>query len=772
MAVPRILHRWIVAATLCLATPLVAQASAPELRPIGAVVNGSGLPEPGMLLVQDGQLFVRLNDLRQWGLTPQLKEPALTFEGEEFVRLQGLAGVTLALDAEGANVLITADGPALPHRVIATPATARPLSPIVPAQFLGYDLTLSSWQGQTRLTGLFDGGLSGKWGAFTTTALLTGQGSRLVRLDTALRRDFPERRLRLVIGDTVSQPAGWSAPVRFGGIQFGTDFALDPQAINFPLPTIGGSAAVPSTVELLSEAQHQSFNADPGSFDVTLQPRMTGAGQVTMTIRDAAGSVREVARSFYTSPDLLRPGRSAFVAEAGLLRRGYGFAGQHYGPFFAAAGLRQSLANWITGQARVETGGGTTVAGLGGSMVVGALAEISLSGAVSHDAGAWGGNFRVQARRITADYSLSAAYETADRDFRGVGQGSVQNGGRRELVVAGSANLGPIGDLSISHASLRQGIGTAEPRSFAISSLSISRSLAGGYLGAGLQRTTYNGTRHDGPAWSWFATWSRQLGPRSTLSFSSEPGRLAAIYDQDAPDSGGLGGHMLVGKDDSRAWLEGNLAARTAAGDLDLKAARRRGGEGVQLSARGSLIHIDGSLLAAPRLADAFALVKVESGNPVTVTLENRPQARRAGNGQRTILTGLQPYAPNRIGIDPADLLIEDAVTIEGQLVVPGWRQAAAVRFGGAGRHPALVHVVDSQGQPIPLGGLAEWTGGSGTIGYDGAVWIDDYQAGQRLTASYSGKRCQAHLPAVASPRQLVPVILSCTPFIEAEPVL
>ena len=55
----------------------------------------------------------------------------------------------------------------------------------------------------------------------------------------------------LLVGDTVSTPGWWGRAVRFGGVQYGTNFALQPGFVTYPLMAVSGLASVPSTADIL-----------------------------------------------------------------------------------------------------------------------------------------------------------------------------------------------------------------------------------------------------------------------------------------------------------------------------------------------------------------------------------------------------------------------------------------------------------------------------------------------------------------------------------------
>lgn len=728
--------------------------------PVGVVLNGQTIAEPGLLVVRNGRLLARRSDVESWGLATHSMTAAETLGGESYVALDRVKGLVARLDADGTTLLVDADVSLFPRYTFDPGRHVVPLAQTIPAQFLDYDLTLSNWNGHARLGGFVDAGVSGPWGVANSSFLVDTERGGLVRLDTALRRDFPDRRMRLVAGDTIGTGAPWSRPVRYGGVFLGTDFSLDPQSINFPLPVISGSALTASTVELMAQSSRQSMNVGPGAFDLTLQPRLTGAGQVTMSVRDLAGNTRQVTRSFYASPSLLRPGLSEFAIEAGALRKGFGFDSFGYGPLFAAAGLRRGITGKLTLEGRVEVSGRTRMAGLGGAMVLGVVGEVSVAGAVSQGAAGTGTLVRAQVQRVTRVYTLTASYERADARFRQVGESRFNGGGRSELAIAGGISLGRIGSLNASYARLTQGIGGDAPMRYDLASAYYTANLRGAYLSAGVQHAAYReGRRNVGL----FGSLTVPLGPRRNVSVIAEPGRAAATFTQNLPDRSGFGARALAGRERGTAWLEGGLAYRSGAGDIRLDAAQRRGQQGVQLNVRGGLLRVDGTLVASQHIDDGFALVDVASDAPVTVTVENRPRPTRAGRGRGVIVTGLQPYAENRIGIDAAEVPIEDDLDTAQQVVAPGWRQAVRVRFGTTGGQGLRLRVLDTQGLPLPTGSSVAWAGGVGVVGYDGEVWMEGYRgAAGVLSISGVGGSCRAAIPVPAEDARLSATPVTC----------
>jgi outer membrane usher protein len=58
---------------------------------------------------------------------------------------------------------------------------------------------------------------------------------------------------RYSLGDFITSGLAWTRPVHLEGVQINSDFSMRPDLVTFPLPSISGSAAVPSTVNVLAD---------------------------------------------------------------------------------------------------------------------------------------------------------------------------------------------------------------------------------------------------------------------------------------------------------------------------------------------------------------------------------------------------------------------------------------------------------------------------------------------------------------------------------------
>jgi outer membrane usher protein len=125
-------------------------------------------------------------------------------------------------------------------------------------------------------------------------------------------------------------------------VQLTSDFSLRPDLVTFPLPSVSGVAAVPSTVDVLVNGNRLlSQQVKAGPFQIPQLPVVTGAGTVSMAVTNALGQQVNVELPFYASSSLLKPGLQTFSAAAGLVRNNWGLVSNDYHGF---AGMARSWA--------------------------------------------------------------------------------------------------------------------------------------------------------------------------------------------------------------------------------------------------------------------------------------------------------------------------------------------------------------------------------------------------------------------------------------------
>jgi outer membrane usher protein len=141
---------------------------------------------------------------------------------------------------------------------------------------------------------------------------------------------------RLRFGDAISGASSWGGVVRFGGVQWATDFSLQPGFMTSPRPGISGESSLPSTVELYVDNLLRMRREVPsGPFTIQDLPVINGQGDAQLVVRDILGREQVITKPFFTSSRLLKQGLQSYSYELGFVRRNFGIDSNNYGRLMA-----------------------------------------------------------------------------------------------------------------------------------------------------------------------------------------------------------------------------------------------------------------------------------------------------------------------------------------------------------------------------------------------------------------------------------------------------
>jgi outer membrane usher protein len=596
----------------------------------------------------------------------------------------------------------------------------------------------------------------------------------VLRLDTTWSYSDPDNVVTYRAGDMISGGLAWTRPIRLGGLQVQRNFALRPDLVTLPMPSVSGSAAVPSTVDVyVNNLKTYSQEVGTGPYQINNLP-LSGGGTARIVVQDSSGRPVETSLPFYSSPRLLRDGLMDFSVEAGFPRLFYGTNSFSYvrDPV-ASASARRGLFDWLTVEGHAEGGAGLMNGGLGAVLGLGSWGVLSLAGTASRlqdtsgfqsyvafDTQVLGINIHASSQRTYRAYNDLASVASrglpllnlfSDRAIDVTGadiftasyfppkfldtismslpvpfaQGSVSAG----LMHLGAAD-GKVSDIvTLSYA-------RALPwdASFYVSAFGDLRDKKTGGIFAGISiplgKSTFASTG---------VTQTRQ-GPHFTAdagkSIDAEVGSYGwRVYDSEgaSTDRGAMGNYRS-----SIAEVQGNVWQRT-------------GSAGGSVQASGAIATMGGGVFLANRIDDSFAVV--DTGTPdVDVLHENRPAGRTNSRGQVLIPT-LRSYQPNKIAIDPAGLPVNADISETELIVTPADRTGVLARFGvKTDVKSAVVVLSDKSGKVLPAGaaGRLEGTEEPFMVGYDGRAYVKGLTEANSIVVTLPAGECRASFPFTA----------------------
>lgn len=694
----------------------------------------------------DGELMTSAATLRKLGILLPAGTP-------DMVRVASLPGMRTNYDVEQQKLTIDATLAALdlPKTVIDVPQTEMPRATTSTGALINYDIYGTLGEHQTgSLNAFAELRAFSPFGVLSSTALANnsysaalGWQDRLARLDTAWTMSFPERTLALRIGDTLTDALSWSRATRIGGIQFGTDFTLQPYRVTAPLPAFLGSATLPSEVELyVNGVKQYSGNVPTGPFQLNTLPNINGAGNAQVVLTDALGRATTLNFPLYATHQLLAQGLADWSGELGFVRKNYGQQSFDYGHDAVASGTwRYGVTNYFTAEAHAETTAGLVDTGGGGALQLGQAGIVSGAYARSTDHGRSGSLWNLGYDWRNDHFGFSSSATRTQGDFADVATRYGAAPTRLNARAQASYSAPDLGSFSVGYLHLRYADKPATRYAIANwfkafgRSTSINLSLNQN-LDSSKDRNIFLGV-----------SFALHDNITASVGAARDKDRSYAVAEASAatPTEGGFGW---------RAALRAGDASNDGSAELDYLGRYGRIATGVTatsgnrygyMDVNGAIVFMAGHPFVARHIDTAFAVVSTDGIADVPVQLENRPVGTTDSRGL-LLVTPLNAYQNNQIAIDPMHLPADLHIDRVRAIAAPGDRSGTLVRFGISEVNAASVILVDANNKPLPLGAEVHANGDANEptlVGFDGIVYLEGLKAQNTLDVQTSAGNCR-----------------------------
>jgi len=709
---------------------------------LDVTVNGQRGEEPAQFLRgPTGALYVSANFLRDWRIRVPIAVP-IRYEGQLYYPASEIPTLRLSLDQAAQSVAIDAD-PSAFERQLQTfgPDELMGMSAPSSGAFVNYDLFVEHVGGRTSAAGVFDGAVFTRHGAGATSFIASAGGdrARITRLETTWTIDRPNSMTTLRIGDSISFAGPGAAPVRFGGFQYARNFAVRPGYLTMPLPVAGGSAAVPSIVDVYVNSTLQGQQpVQPGPFELANIPVPSGGGTVQLVVRDLLGREIVSEQSYYASSMLLRSGLHDFSYEAGFLREDFGRKSNRYGTFFVSTTHRYGFSDRLTGEATAQASESRQMIGVALTAVPSFdLGQVGGSVAISHSEKGWGFRAAASFERRTSGFSFGLLADYTSPSYTTLGLRDDRPPPRYTVQAFADVALsrGGIG-VNFLHRSIRD-----EP----------DQSVAGVFANwrvtprASVQlyaRRSMFGRNET----AFGAHLSIALGGRRSGSMSFEHNRggtAGTISYQDDPPAGTGGGLRAIARIGDNKGGELAYVRNLPMATVTAQASYVGGTGGVRLSATGSAGFMDGRGFAARTLGESFAAVRLDGYPGVRVYANNQPVGVTDRSGF-VMIPGLHAFLPNVIRIEQADLPLDATLASEEVTVRPFARAGTIVRFPIQRERGAVLRISFENGSPLPAGAQIsiEAQRAIATVVTGGEVYLSDARGAIIGEARWEGGTC------------------------------
>jgi outer membrane usher protein len=748
----------------------------------------------------DGRIGAVPSELEELGLRTGLRRSA-----NEVILLDEIPTLKYQYVEREQKILITIDDAYRQARTFDLRRNAGPRAQAGWGAVLNYDLfsTTGSLQapnllrsGDTSLT--LDGRAFSPYGTFEQSAIVAAnqnQYTQTTRLDSSYRYSDQDRLISWGVGDTINSGLSWTRPIRIGGLQAQSNFALRPDLVTMPLPTLGGTAAVPSTVDVyVNNIKTFSQNVDSGPFSVSNIPLVTGAGNAQLVIRDSSGQQTSTNLPFYAAAALLAPGLNSWSLEAGFPRLAYGSTdGTYVGTPVASATLRRGIFDWLTMEGHAEGGSGVANGGVGAAIKTGtigiadvAVAASTMSGSSGMQAYAayqtrlFGLNINVSSQHTFGSYNDLASATARLQSFAPIPVAVPGLFGILTYVpyISAVAQNIPIYDVSLPpRATYQFSVGAPLPFDNKASwNLSFLHLLDGADNLSNILSASYS--RSLPYQASLFATVFRDFGTdKSTgivLGLSIPFGESASLTSSVSSGQGGttatvdavksLGptpgdfGWEVRDSGGTSSYRQASFSYRSSYTTAQVGVSQNQSVSNAGLELRGSISTMGGGVFFSNWIDDGFAVIDAGAPN-VEVSYENRPVGTTNAQGLLLVPT-LRSYQTNKITIDPTNLPVDAELETTHDVVAPADRAGVLVKFKvHSDTTAALVVLVRADGSFVPAGSAGRIDGGDEfVVGYDGQAFIKNLGGSNLATIEFANGTCRASFNFAPQPGQQVRV--------------
>jgi outer membrane usher protein len=623
--------------------------------------------------------------------------------------------------------------------VVNTRNSKRPKPTASPGLLLNYNLYGTQTEGDTaNLSAYTELRAFNSLGVLSSTALTTsnrhndsdGWDNDTVRLDTNWSKSFPDKLLTVSAGDILTGSLSWSRSTRLGGLQFGSNFDLQPYMTTTPLPSFFGSATLPSEVELyINGLKQYSGDVPAGPFEINTAPSFSGVGNAQLVLKDALGQNTTLNFSLYDAQRLLQPGLSDWSAELGFVRENYGIKSFDYGNDIAAFGTwRYGVNNRFTAETHVEATDGLSNAGIGGTWLLGdAGGVLSASLAGSKNGGASGSQYSAGYSWNNNRFNVGINAKGTHGEYRDVATKYGNAPARRSEQFSTGYNSQSLGSFGLSYNQVSYENEETTKFASAYWSKSFGRNLR---LNLNVNQDINDSDNNSVFLGASFSL-DKDIYVNSSVQNTKNRNAFAVDVARSTPSAGGIGWRAQAqhntGDNSSTNGLA-ELNYLSPYGEVRAGVSSNNDNYSTFASGSGSLVMMGGGLFPSRQINNSFAVVSTDGIADVPVLLQNN---RIGTTNKRGLLlvTPLNAYQANKVSIDPmdlpADLRIEE-VSVEA---TPTDRAGTLVAFNITPARSASVILIDGDRQPIPLGSQVKLSHKKGApsavVGFDGEVYLE-----------------------------------------------
>ncbi len=689
-----------------------------------------------------GQLMVSEQDVVRWKLPIINPDAAVNYKGVRYYATADLPAASYTVNDNQLTMDVVLPVSSFENTNVDMQREIVKPNPPQPGGFFNYDVFAVKTDIKSVVDGAFELGVFNQNGVGLTNVLVrdVGRESEFIRLETNWTIDQPNSISSLRIGDTISRGGSIGQSVRFGGLQYATNFATRPDLVTFPQLTLNGSAVLPSSVDVyLNNIKTFSQNVPPGPFTLNNLPVFTGSGEARLVVKDLFGREQVISQPYYASRSLLTEGLHDFSYETGFNRLDYATASDNYQDFFASVTHRYGFNNHFTAEAHGEWQSKRQLLSVGSVYLMKniGVADATIAASNQDDDGS-GQLISIGYERQGSAFGIGARTQLATEHFSQLGQLKNDSGVARLSSVFVGWQQAKFGSLSVSY--INQLRGDADKNE--LLNISYSRNLFAGWFLSVTALKNLENSHGNTVLFNITKALDQTNGQATTANINATHSKFTDIatmqIQRNLPVGTGFGYRLLAGVNDNKR-VEAGLSAQSNVGTYSIEVANAGNQQAYRANISGGMAYVPGHLMFARRLNESFAVVDVGGYAGVRVYSENQLVGRTDVNGMQ-LIPNLRSYQRNNISIEPQDIKLDAAVGDTKTTAIPYFRSADYIKFSVQKVRAATLRVIQKNGQFVPSGAIFTVKNSqvaSYPVAQNGLLYISDLDAQNLLSASW-----------------------------------
>ena len=571
--------------------------------------------------------------------------------------------------------------------------------------FLNYDLFYDKYDEGSDFNSLYELGVFKDFWLFNNSMIYRknnfDQGSAIIRLNTSLDLDFPEKYTRLTLGDNASINNPLINSFRFGGLSYGTTFTERSDFIYWNTPILRGSAIIPSTVDLyINGISIYRQNVTPGDYTLQTGANIQQSGMAQLVVEDVLGNRTVQNFPVFINNRLLRKGLNEYNISLGKLRYNYDFDSNDYRDFFTNLYFRRGIGDNTT---------------LGFNAVYsdeiknfGLMWTQSLFSSVLLDSNAVASSVDDKSG-YSIGASLSNSFDSfavglnsrySSRDFQSIGYTDrVQNARLEHLAYISFFKIPYINNLNLNYIERNYYPDNEFPLDNAkLLNIGLSKNISP-RLSLGLSYFKDFGVSDDSGA---YFTLSCNFDRGRSLYFSrttTPSTRLTLV--KSTSEQIGFDYAVGVNNNDGEYTYDAYGVFKHSAGKLRVQHTERDDTSRSQVNYRGAIVWLNRQLNFSQSVDNAFALVKVGDNPDIDVFRSLSPLGQTNNKGY-FFIHDILPYINYDLSFDQDQIPIEDKVIDPNRRIVALNQRGYFIDFPVVHTQQVVVKLRDHKGELFP----------------------------------------------------------------------